>query len=69
MIAVFVWSKAGFLFKDPAEIGRVVHLNVVGNFLAAQVGENEEPFGFQQQLIQNVFLDGVPRNFLMILLK
>lgn len=58
MFAVLGRGEARFLFEDAAEVGRVVHMDVVGDFLAAKIGENQESFGFEQQLIENVFLAG-----------
>jgi len=63
MFAVLVRREAGFLFEDAAEIGRVVHMNVVGDLFTAQIGENQEPFRFKQQFIENVFLAGNAEGF------
>lgn len=48
MVAVFVGSQSGFSFKNPAEIGGVVDVNVVSDFFAAEISENKKPFCFQQ---------------------
>ncbi len=58
MLAVLGRCEARFLFEDAAEIGWVVHMDVIGDFLATQIGENKEPFGFEEQLVENVFLTG-----------
>ncbi|MNW12746.1 hypothetical protein D3C71_2105120 [compost metagenome] len=41
MFAVFVWCQSGFAFEDAPKVGGIVHVDMIGNFFAAEVGENQ----------------------------